>query len=82
MTCKVTRKGRKVKATCKVRQVSAATTKLRWRLMRGRRTVQRGVARVRAGGATVHIPSLDRLPRGRYTLRIAGGAATARIDVA
>ena len=49
--------------------------------MRGRHTVQRGVARVRAGGATVHIPSLDRLPRGRYTLRIAGGAATARIDV-
>ena len=82
VTCKVTRKGRKVKATCKVRQISAATAKLRWRLMRGRHTVQRGVARVRAGGATVHIPSASAGRRAPHTLRIAGGAATARIDVA
>ena len=44
--------------------------------------MRRGRAASRHRAATVTIPALDRLPRGRYTLQIAGSADTARIDVA
>ena len=64
----------KVKVTCTVKLVSAPQSALRWRLLRHGRSYEHGVALIRDGRARVRIPGVNRLPRGRYVLRIAGRA--------
>ena len=65
MTCKVKQKGKKVKVTC-VTPTSSKRHHLRWRLMRGGRTVEQGTSgrhrRVTFGG----------LDKGRYALHVQG----------
>ena len=76
VTCTVTRakRAKKVKVTCKVALVAATRAELRWRLVRHGRVYAHGVAVARRHRATVRIPRVDRLPHGRYLLRIAGRA--------
>jgi hypothetical protein len=68
VTCTV-KKGKRVKATCKVTQVPATTARLRWRLTRGGHTVARGTTKARNGAAAVNISGLR---PGRYRLEIEG----------
>ena len=64
----------KVKVTCTVQLASAHQSALRWRLLRHGRAYEHGVALARHGWARVRIPGVNRLPRGRYVLQIAGRA--------
>jgi hypothetical protein len=65
-------KRRSASVVCRVKLASpAAASKLRWRLVRGKRAYQSGVARARGSVATVRLHP-RRLSRGRYALRIAG----------
>ena len=73
------------KVTCTVAYMDASTTAKRatWRLSRGRRTVARGVTRVRKGRLAVHVARQRRLRRGRYvlTVKFAGTAIKEVIHV-
>jgi len=59
--------------TCKVQLVAASAEALRWRLTRHGHVFSHGVAFANGRQATVRIPGVNRLPRGRYVLRVAGG---------
>jgi hypothetical protein len=75
VTCRIRRlkRTRKVKVTCKVVLARrAATSRVRWRLLRGGRTVARGTALARHHRFTLELGDFARLRPGRYTLRIAG----------
>ena len=69
--CKVKQKGKKVKVTCTVKQAksSSSSRRLRWKLMRGKRTISHGNSR---GALRL---DLSRLRAGHYTLH-AGGEST------
>ncbi len=75
VTCKVKRIGKtKIRVTCTVTLASRRRGTLRWRLTRRGRTYEHGALNPHNGRATLRIPGVNRLPRGRYTLRITGGA--------
>jgi hypothetical protein len=60
-----------------VKLTAPTNSKLRWQLTRGRRTYLHGVAIARRGQAKIDLPTLNRLPKGHYALRLSGrGAAT------
>jgi hypothetical protein len=77
VTCQVTNRSKGVtraKATCVVKLPSSRQQMVRWRLVRHGRTYGQGVVFARNGQATLRIPGVDRLRRGRYVLRIVGKA--------
>ncbi len=74
VTCKVIKKGKtkKVKVTCKVRLVASRQGRVGWRLMHGGKAWARGSFSSASGRAAIRLAGVNRLPDGRYVLRIAG----------
>jgi hypothetical protein len=72
VTCTVKKVRTKVKVACTVKLGAAGQAAIHWRLSRAARTYARGVAFARHGQASVRIPGVNRLPRGRYVLHLAG----------
>jgi len=82
VTCKVKKKGAtKVKVTCTVKLASARHGRVSWRLTRAGRTYAHGDTYARHGRAAIHVPGVNRLPAGRYKLRVAGAASGAAFVV-
>jgi hypothetical protein len=71
VTC-VVKRSKAPSVDCKVALPSGGPATLRWRLVRGKRTYRRGVARVRNRAATIRLGQIDRLARGRYMLELSG----------
>ncbi len=75
VTCVVKKKGKnvkKVKVTCTVKLAAARSARLHWRLMHAGRSYAHGTSGAQDGSASILIPGVNRLPAGRYVLRIAG----------
>jgi hypothetical protein len=75
VTCKVkkSKSAKKVTVTCTVVLTHlAGKAGVRWRLLRGARTVDHGVAHSRKRRLEVRLSKFGKLRHGRYTLRIAG----------
>ena len=74
VTCTVKKKPgtNRIDVTCRVTLATPSSAKVRWRLVRGSRTYAHGVARVRDRHAAIDLRGVERLPRGRYVLRVAG----------
>jgi streptogramin lyase len=66
--------------TCKVK-LAAGGHRLRWRLVRHGRVYRHGVASAGAGTAAIRLSHLNRLPHGRYSLRISGLPHATTIDL-
>jgi hypothetical protein len=65
--CKVKRKGKKVKVTCKVKQSSVSFSRVHWRLMHAGRTYSHGTTSSKRLQTI-----LNRLQPGRYVLHVQG----------
>jgi len=74
VTCKVTKvgKAKRVKVTCMVRLAAASSSRVGWKLMRGGKAWVRGSFPAGSGAATIRVPGVNRLPAGKYHLKVNG----------